>query len=180
MREIEVKARIVDAAAFEEKLQRAGIELSPAKKQHDRVYSEPGAGDNEPGANWLRIRTEDDQKHIFTLKASVKGHLDSIEHETAVEDPAELENIIRAMHYEPYSDLTKIRRKAKVGDIEICYDTVPGLGTFVEAEKMMDHDADHDEVVAELWELLSGTLGVSKDSEVHEGYDVLERKQRGL
>ncbi len=179
MREIEVKARVVDEAAFEKCLVGAGIELSEPKKQHDRVYSEPGASDNAFGANWLRIRTENDTLHKFTLKSSVQGHLDSIEHETKVDDPKELENIILAMHFVPYSDLTKIRRKAKKGEIEICYDVVPGLGTFIEAEKMMTHDADHDAVVAELWDLLT-KLGVSRDQEVHEGYDVLERKQRGL
>jgi adenylate cyclase class 2 len=179
MREIEIKARVIDAKAFEEKLLEAGIKLSEPTKQHDRVYGEPNIGDNHPGANWLRIRTENDATHIFTLKSSVKGHLDSIEHETRIEDPMELENIILALHFVPYSDLTKIRRKAKVGDIEICFDTVPGLGTFVEAEKMMGHDADHDTVVAELWDLLRG-LDISEDQEVHEGYDVLERRTRGL
>jgi adenylate cyclase class 2 len=115
----------------------------------------------------------------FTLKRSVVGHLDSIEHETIVQDAKELEAIIKLMGYELYSDLTKIRQKAKHGEFEICLDEVPNLGTFIEVEKIMHHDADHDMVVDELWDFLQ-KLGVSKYDEQHEGYDVLERRQRGL
>lgn len=107
------------------------------------------------------------------------GHLDSIEHEVVVDDAVELENIIKEMGYRLYSDLTKIRRKAKVGDIEVCVDEVPKLGNFIEAEIMMNHDSDHDTAVENLWDLFT-KLGISKKEEVHKGYDVLERESRGL
>lgn len=179
MREIEIKAAVQDVSKLKEALQEKGIKLGNAVKQHDVVFSMPGAADNAFNANWLRIRNEDDTITTFTLKRSVYGHLDSIEHETIVDNAKELESIINYLGYELYSELTKIRQKAKHGDIEICVDKVPGLGDFIEAEMLMANDADHDDVVAQLWELLT-SLGISKDDEEHLGYDVLERKKRGL
>ncbi|MDQ3093950.1 MAG: class IV adenylate cyclase [bacterium] len=179
MREIEIKARVADKEALFIRLNELGFELSKPVKQHDVVFGWPGAMDSVVGSVWLRIRTENDTKSIFTLKKSIVGHLDSIEHETVVEDVDELEKIIIEMGYELYSDLTKIRQKAKQGNIEICLDELEGLGSFIEAEKIMERDSDHDEVVAELWELFE-KLGLSNEDEVHEGYDVLERRKRGL
>lgn len=179
MREIEVKVQVKDIKKLEKILVEKGITLGDKLTQHDVVYGEPGNKDNESGANWLRIRTENNKKVYFTLKRSVVGHLDSIEHETIVDDAKELEEIIKLLGYELYSDITKIRRKAKIGEIEICIDSVPSLGDFIEAELMMDHQSNHDIVVAELWKLLE-SFGLDRADEVHEGYDVLERKQRGL
>ncbi len=179
MREIEIKCRVTDGLSLQSKLESIGIKLGPAKSQHDVVYGWPGAKEAAFKNNWLRIRTEDEKTVYFTLKRSVVGHLDSIEHEVIVDNADELREIILNLGYELYSDLTKIRRKAAYGDIEICFDEVPGLGTFIEAEKIMHKDAEHDEVVAELWGLFD-SLGITKDQEVHEGYDILERKMRGV
>ncbi len=179
MREVEVKARVRDAKKLLKSLEERGIKLGPAVKQHDVVYGAKNAKGGESDLVWLRIRTENDQKHIFTLKKSVVGHLDSIEHETEVSDPVALFEIFKAMGYELYSDITKLRRKAKDGNIELCYDELPSLGAFIEAEKMFDEDVDHEAVVGELWLLLT-SLGIDKQDEIHEGYDVLERRQRGL
>ena len=110
MREIEVKARIRDLDKLEKVLVEKGITLGEKLTQHDVVYEEPGNKDNEAGANWLRIRTENHKTVYFTLKRSVVGHLDSIEHETIVDDAKELEEIIKLLGYELYSDITKIRR----------------------------------------------------------------------
>ena len=113
MREIEVKARLIEPIeGFIKKLNENNIELGGELEQHDVVYGQPGAKDNVLGANWLRIRTENTHTVYFTLKKSVVGHLDSIEHEVIVNDAKELQNIITELGYELYSDLTKVRRKA--------------------------------------------------------------------
>ncbi len=178
MREIEIKVRVADKEQLLAALERQNIIMGQPITQHDVVYG-PKASGNPPGTNWLRIRTQSDGKVLFTFKKSVVGHLDCIEHETAVEDASELEKILTQLGYALYSDLTKTRSKGRMGDIELCLDEVSGLGTFIEAEKLMQEDANHDAVVAELWQLLSG-LGLQKADEVHEGYDVLERQQKGL
>lgn len=139
------------------------------------VYSRPGAIDNDPNENWLRVRTENDRKVIFTLKRSVTSESDSIEHETVVGSEAEITAIIGYMGYELYSDLTKIRQEAMYGDIEICFDEVPKLGTFIEAEKLSPENADINAVRAQLWELLK-KIGASEVDEEFHGYDVLMRQ----
>jgi adenylate cyclase, class 2 len=181
MREIEIKAKIQNPEAIRKKLEGKGIKLGKKLKQHDVVFGEPGKGDNQFGANWLRIRTENDTITYFTLKSSVVGHLDSIEHETIVEDAKELELIIKQPGFKLYSELTKYRQKAQHGKVEICIDHVPGLGDFIELEKIFDQSSniEHGAVVDELWEFFE-SLGIKKEHEVYEGYDVLERKLRGL
>lgn len=179
MREIEIKAKVPSIAAVMRKLEDDRQSISDPVTQRDQVFGLRGeAGDGDNHAPWLRIRTEtknDSTKYLFTLKKSVTNQLDSIEHETQVEDAVELEQIILYSGFEPYSDLTKTRRKATIGDIEICIDQVDKLGDFVEAEKLTDDDADYEAVVAELWGLLED-YGVSRANEVTDGYDVMMKK----
>jgi adenylate cyclase class 2 len=172
MREIEVKARVADRQKLIAKLKEVGVDLGPPKKHHDVVFCKPGQQDYEPGSVWLRIRTEDDKKVIWTLKKDTGRKLDSIEHEIEVSDGEVLENMLRTMGNELYSDLTKTRQKGRAGEIEVCVDTVDGLGVFIEAEKMCPDDADYETVAAELWEFL-GTLGITKADQETLGYDVL-------
>ena len=182
MREIEIKAKIDDTNRVIALLRSKGHAVSDLVEQHDRVYGLPGVGgtahNQEP---WLRIRTETkygETKHIFTLKKSVTNQLDSIEHETEVTDPEELEKIILHMNFEPYSDLTKKRQKAHLGDIEICIDEIDGLGSYIEAEKITPDEINYEAVVNELWTVLE-SFGISRSDEVTDGYDVLMNRKIG-
>lgn len=179
MREIEIKARVDDREVLLAKLVDAGIALGKPLKQHDIVYLQPGVKGGTEGSTGLRVRTENDKVVWFTVKKILNGGLDKLEHEVRVDDATELEAIFKLLGFDLYSDLTKVRRKAKAGDIEICVDEVIGLGNFIEAELLVDDEASHDEVVAKLWELFS-RLGIKKANEVHEGYDILDRRNRGL
>lgn len=172
MREIEIKVKVRDEHQVLANIAKLGIKLSDPKKHHDVVFCKPGQQDYEPGSIWLRIRTENDTIVIWTLKKDTGTRLDSIEHEVEVSDGEELETMLRLMGMELYSDLTKTRRKAKYGDIEICFDQVDGLGTFIEAEKLAPNDMDGDAVRRELWDLLR-KIGLNPHDEVTEGYDVL-------
>lgn len=183
MREIEIKVRLHDKTDVLKRLSDHGVKLSEPMTQRDQVFGPEGVnGGDENTAPWLRIRSEtkgSETRQIFTLKKSVTNQLDSIEHETEVTDEAELTQIIRKLGFVPYMDITKTRQKAKRGDVEICVDTVDGLGDFIEAEKLTDEDADYEAVVAELWQLFA-ELGLSRDDQVTDGYDVLLRKLQGL
>lgn len=182
MREIEIKARVQDKASLVAKIREQRVALSGPVTHHDRVFGPVGV-DGDDGSNtapWLRIRTEikdSSQRHIFTLKKSVTNQMDSIEHETEVADDQELEKIISYIQFTPYSDLTKTRQKARIGEIEICVDSVEGLGDFIEAEKLTDEDVDYDEVANELWAVLE-RFGVERSDHVEEGYDVLMNKAK--
>lgn len=172
MREIEIKAMVQDKASLLRAIKNAGIQLSAPIKQHDVVYGQAGVADNAPGSIWLRIRTENDAKSIFTLKQQHTGGLDSIEHETEISDAKELAAIIDALGFTLYSDLVKTRQKAHYNDIEICLDEVENLGTFIEAEKLTEEDSDGKSIVEELWSKLE-KIGVDRSNEVFDGYDVL-------
>jgi adenylate cyclase class 2 len=183
MREIEIKARIANKSDLLARLSRLNMTVSDPVTQHDLVFGLPGEGGGGNNvAPWLRIRTETKngkQTQIFTLKKSVTNQMDSIEHETEIMDAAELAKIIHHIGFMPYSDSTKTRQKAREGEIEICIDTVEGLGDFVEVEMLTDEEVDYDAVIEELWATLK-RLGISRNDEITEGYDVLIRKQHGL
>lgn len=176
MREVEIKAKVANKQSLIDSIVSAGIQLSTPIKQHDVVYGQKGVADNAPGSIWLRIRTENDAKTIFTLKQQYKGGLDSIEHETDVSDADELASIISRLGFELYSDLTKTRQKAKLNNIEICVDDVEGLGVFIEAEQLVEDNADGQSIVEELWTVLE-RFNVSRSDEVFEGYDVLMNRK---
>lgn len=175
MREIELKARVADKQALIQKLKAAGVSLTEPKTQHDVVFCKPGQQDYEPGSVWLRIRTENGSKVTWTMKVDSGRKLDSIEHEVDVSDGEMLEKMLLQLGNECYSDLTKTRQKGRVGDIEICVDTVEGLGTYIEAEKLCPDDADYDTIAAELWEFLQ-KFGVTKADQETLGYDVLLKR----
>lgn len=176
MREIEIKATVSSIQSIIDILDTQGITVTSPVTQHDRIYGEVGAdGGGDNTSPWLRIRTETKNgatKHLFTLKRSVTNQLDSIEHETEVADATELESIISQLSFVPYSELTKTRQKAQIGEIEVCLDTVEKLGTFIEAEKLTADDADYDSVLRELWAVFA-SLGIRHQDEVADGYDVL-------
>jgi adenylate cyclase class 2 len=180
MREIEIKAKINSVQSIIDIFSKNGVSVTPPVTQHDRIYGQIGVdGASENTAPWLRIRTETkngETKHIFTLKKSITNQMDSIEHETEVADAAELESIIDLLSFELYSDLTKTRQKANIGEIEICLDTVENLGTFIEAEKLTAEDVDYEAVISELW-IIFESLGISRDDEITDGYDVLMNKK---
>jgi adenylate cyclase class 2 len=181
MREIEIKARVADKNTLLERLKGQGVKLSDPVTHRDRVFGAVGVdgNDGDNTAPWLRIRAEthgNDTRHILTMKKSVTNQMDSIEHETEIANADEMDAIIEHIGFVPFSDLTKTRQKAKLGEVELCVDTVEGLGDFIEAERLTSEDADYEAVVAELWEIL-GQFGITHDSHVTEGYDVLMNKQ---
>ncbi len=183
MREIEIKARAKNLPSIIEAITRQGGTVSEPITQHDRVYGVAGvAGESENNKPWLRIRSETKAgvtKQLFTLKKSITNQMDSIEHETEVSDEKELESIIKHLNFTPYSDLTKTRRKAYIGDIEVCLDHIDELGDFIELEKLTTEETDYDAVIKELW-VIFASFGITKDDEVTDGYDVLMNKYLGV
>ena len=177
MREIEIKAKVANKRSLIDSITRTGVQLSAPIKQHDVVYGQKDVADNAPGSIWLRIRTENDSKAIFTLKQQYQGGLDSIEHETEVSNADELASIISKLDFSLYSDLTKTRQKAQFNDIEICVDDVEGLGVFIEAEQLAEENADGQSIVEELWAELE-KFNISRSDEVLEGYDVLLNREK--
>jgi len=177
MREIEIKAKVANKTALKDAIANVGVKLSPPIKQHDVVYGQIGVADNAPGSIWLRVRTENDTKIIFTFKQQHTGGLDSIEHEVEVSDEKEITSIITSLGFTLYSDLIKTRQKAHFNGIEICVDDVQELGVFIEAEQLIEENADSEGVLENLWTELE-KFGVDRSNEVFQGYDVLLNRKR--
>lgn len=183
VREIEIKVKLAHLEEARQKLIDAGVILGQPKQQHDVVYCLPEnlqSVGGDTSVNWLRVRTENDHTVYFTLKRSVSGSLDSIEHETIVENGEELVKILDYMGYVVFSDLTKIRQSAHYGEsIEVCLDEVPRLGGFIELEKLCADDADGPAVEKELFAVLD-TLGITYTERMTKGYDELVNEYRAM
>ncbi len=171
MKEVEVKARLRDEAQVIQKLLALDVSLSKPMTQKDIVFFPKGlAFEDRHDALALRIRDQDG-RYIFTYKKPDKNNLDKIEYETDITDPAAMEKICLALDLEEIVRINKSRRKANHGGYEICLDEVEGLGSFIEVEKMTE-DGDSEQIQAELFAFLK-TLGVTKEDQVFEGYDVM-------
>lgn len=170
MKEIELKIRLNNSEEIVIHLKTLGVEFGVPKKQYDKIYLQKGVEyPLKLGINVLRIR-EEEGKFIFTLKRPEEIELSKVEYETLVEKPEELEKIILDLGWVKYVEITKTRRKGKIGDINLCLDKVEGLGDFLEAEIF-------DEVggigVQNRLKELFFSWGIEINDIVSEGYDVL-------
>ncbi|QQR50522.1 class IV adenylate cyclase [Candidatus Nomurabacteria bacterium] len=173
-KEIEVKAKLKDKEKIIEKLTELGCTLSAPVVQDDITFVDQNYGaydEFQTGKNILRIR-ESNGKFIFTLKQPNKNEFDAIEHETEIADPVEFKAALLVMGYKEVVYIHKERIKTTYQDIEICLDEVRDLGSFIEAEKIMDEDVDAEIVQKELFNFLV-SLGVDLNDQVTHGYDTM-------
>ena len=77
----------------------------------------------------------------------------------------------------PFSDVSKARQTGKLNDVEVCIDSVEGLGDFMELERLAGENADPATITDDLWRIMA-ELGVSRQDEVTDGYDILMKKLR--
>ena len=123
--------------------------------------------------NILRIRRQNNAS-ILTLKRPGVVDLHSIEHETTVDNPEEVHEMLQLMGYLPIVHVVKDRQKGVHDGMEICLDEVERLGTFIEVERLLETSTDPSKVQDELFDFLE-TLGVSRDAQETRGYDTLIR-----
>jgi len=174
MREIEIKASVADVDKLIDRIEGLGAKLSDSVYQKDDVFTR-GDKIGGVGSVFVRVRQETKNgvsKSIFTLKKMVNGHGDKIECETEISDPENMLRAIAEMNFKPYTTIAKTRRETKIGEYSICVDEVENLGSFVEFERLVHENADHDQIVDDLW-AFADQLGVNCDNAVSKGYDVL-------
>ena len=177
MREIEVKARVSNKPELQKQLTALGCVFSEPVSQRDRIFVPIGSSvPVNPGVNVLRIR-EQNGKYIFTLKQTIKNQLDCLERELGIDNPEELAEIFKLLGFFESVGVNKQRQKTKYKGLEICLDSVEGLGDFIEVEKLSEA-GDGDIVQAELFNFLQ-ILGITKKDQVFEGYDVLAARKAG-
>ena len=85
--------------------------------------------------------------------------------------------IVKELGFVPFSDVSKTRQTGKLDDIEVCIDSVEGLGNFMELERLADENADSVAITDDLWCIMA-ELGISRQDEVTDGYDILMKKLR--
>lgn len=177
MREIEVKARVDNFESIVQKLESLGCSLSQPIVQDDKVFLQNGVvfGDLTPGGNVLRIRQQG-VKNIFTLKVRGEREMDCIERETEISDPEKMVEILEYLGYREVVRIRKSRRKCQYQNLEICLDEVDELGNFIEVE-ILAEAGDGQEIQNTLFDFLV-TLGVTAESRVLSGYDILMFNKR--
>ncbi|MDB5203998.1 MAG: putative Adenylyl cyclase CyaB [Candidatus Taylorbacteria bacterium] len=172
MREIEVKARLINKDGVVSKLESLGCVFEEPKTQHDMVYVEKVGDINTFSSNkiFLRIR-KSNNKIIFTLKTNGENSLSKIEHEIEINSEGEMESILKLLKYLPAVTVNKKRITTHYKEFEICVDNVEDLGDFIEVERIMD-EGSAEKIQDEMFEFLE-SLGVKKEDRVFEGYDIL-------
>ncbi len=175
MREIEIKLRINNLEELEKKLIDTGLVISKEVVQRDTVYVSNGMFDGfanvKVGDTFIRIRNENGINSL-TLKQQRGLGLDKTEYETKIEDGEAMHQILLLLEWKPVVEVNKKRKKGKLGEYEICLDSVEDLGNFIELEKMTDDNVDPEKVKTELFEALK-PFGLTKDDEETKGYDIL-------
>lgn len=178
MREIEVKAKVSDINKVVDSLKGLEVSFSPSVFQKDVIFvKNPGDLDTYlSNKHFLRVRTVDDNKHIFNLKMNGENSLSKTEYETEVSSKEEIVNILTALDFKVGANTDKTRRVAKYNDMEICIDEVSDLGVFIEVERIAD-DGDVELIQEEMFGFLE-SIGVSREDRVFEGYDIMLLKKK--
>ncbi len=180
-KEIEVKVKVSNIQDIKSRLENIGCIFSEPIKQNDTTFTNFDDADYVKFTcdnNFLRIRETKDNIY-FTLKRPQSNELDCVEKEVIINSSEEMRDIIYLLGYHEVVKINKIRTKTNFQDMEICLDEVEGLGSFIEAEKIVDDDADI--VQQEIFNFLK-TLGVDEKDRVMNGYDTLlyMKKNNGL
>lgn len=174
VREVEVKYVITaeEPAAVMAAAAAAGARWGASVGQDDQAYAETGWAFGQPkiGRRFARLRTENG-RHLCTIKVPQSGELDCLETEWTVSDRAAADLRLRSEGFWPTVRIIKTRRIARWGSITLCLDLVEGLGSFLEAEILVDDDQDGPGIQAWLRRRLA-TLGVAL-TPVTETYDAL-------
>jgi adenylate cyclase class 2 len=100
-----------------------------------------------------------------------------MEHEVEINDPEEMKSIIKLVGFEELSYVNKTRQKCKYNGLEICFDEIDELGSYIEVEKLGD-DSDGPKIQTELFEFLK-SLGIKDEDRATTGYDVLIAQKNG-
>ncbi|MFJ6213725.1 class IV adenylate cyclase [Streptomyces sp. NPDC092296] len=172
--EVEQKFRLLSSAddlkaAFAERGGKAG----DPSRQIDAYYNAPHrdflAGDVV--SEWLRIRTEDggsslNFKRWHPLDARIKTHCD--EYETPVEDAEAVRRVLDALDFAPLTTVDKVREEWIIDGIAVAFDSVAGLGDFIEFE-FKGEAGTIEEATARIEEFIGG-LDIELGDRIHAGY----------
>ncbi|MBC6356706.1 class IV adenylate cyclase [Lactobacillus helsingborgensis] len=148
------------------------VKLGKSSFQKDSIFvMEHTKGFNiKPGDPVLRIRKEKKSSKL-TLKRKI-SNTNSVEYETLIEKPDVMTEILRCLGFKEIEVVTKTRREAHCGEINVCYDIVDELGIFFELEIMVSEKSDiiyaQDKIQA-----FANKIGLTENEIEKDQYDTL-------
>lgn len=163
--EVELKYALDDPAQLKARLAELGAKPGAETHQIDVYYNAPHkdflAHGHHKISEWLRIRTEKSGSSVnfkrwHPVGAPLKTHAD--EYESTVADVEAVRLLLEALDFKPIVTVDKRREAWLLTDIEVAFDTVEGLGSFVEFEFKGDAENEK-EATARLHEFIN-VLGV--------------------
>ncbi|MGA5817997.1 class IV adenylate cyclase [Kitasatospora sp. NPDC094028] len=150
-----------------------GAKRGEASRQVDTYYNAPHrdflAG--EVISEWLRVRVEDQAaslnfKRWYPLEEPIKTHCD--EFESTVEDAEAVTRLLGALDFTQLTTVDKVREEWTVDGVAVAFDSVVGLGEFIEFEFKGEADTV-EEATAKIEGFVAG-LGIQLGERIHAGY----------
>lgn len=173
MREIEIKFKVESLEPTIKQLEALGYVLSEPIIQHDSIYSKNGETNvwakSQTGDTVIRLRQQG-SKILLTLKQQQTHETDNLEYELEISNYEAMDQILKVLEWVPVIEVKKIRQKVKLGEYEVCLDTVEELGSFVEIEKLVAAEVDVEAVREEIL-TLAKKLELDPKDEIKLGYD---------
>lgn len=170
MIEVEVKVKISEADNVENILQDCGFNITGVIKEKDTYYTSDKYDVKERGEA-LRIRVSENRntyEKISTINFKGKK-LDNVsmarqELETTVGDPELCRQILESIGFYEAGYVSKVRRYYTDGNITACYDSVEGLGDFMEFEIISESEDQREKCLNDIDVVLKKIGKSMKDS----------------
>ena len=132
--EVEVKARIKDAASIESRILQLGAIFQKEIHQSDIYFQHP-IRDFAQTDEALRIRITDDKNYLTYKGAKLDSTSKTREElEIEVQEPLKLLELLTRIGLSPIKKVVKTRKFYLYNDITISIDDVEELGSFLELE----------------------------------------------
>ncbi|MER7702250.1 class IV adenylate cyclase [Kitasatospora sp. NPDC097605] len=172
--EVEQKFRLLSPAG-ELKAQLSALGATPGRpgRQVDTYYNAPHRDflDNDVVSEWLRVRVEDGAasvnfKRFHPIESPAKTHCD--EYESVVGDVEAVRRLLGSLDFAELTVVDKTREEWHADGIAVAFDTVAGLGDFVEFE--FKGDADTVDRATTRLEAFIAALDIELGDRIHLGY----------
>ncbi|HUW24694.1 MAG TPA: class IV adenylate cyclase [Patescibacteria group bacterium] len=129
--EVEIKLVCRNLPALKKKLQGLGATLTKSKRQVDTYYDHP-AKVLVKEKQYLRLRKSGDKKTLAHHQNLADGVNDECEMEMGKE--ARIEDFLERLRFPKLGVIDKTREQYKIGDFNVCLDSVKDIGDLVEIE----------------------------------------------
>ena len=145
------------------------------KRQYDQTYYRKEFMDtNSEKEIFLRIRQEDNNNHILTLK-QILNNMEVIEYESTIGNPDEIIKMIQLIGFEEYVTINKLRTEGKLNNFSICIDEVDDLGEFLEIEMLVEDNCERETAKKDLQKFLL-SIGINCEQICNKRYHTMLRE----